>query len=102
MKTQTNSAAPEGCAPPFCYASFWGKLLRKWDWWIYCRAHKSLCRMCEAEPAYGYLMELQIQKWNARAKLPDSLKRSTELFHASLVDSRHNVQGDSQSPAKNL
>lgn len=73
-----------------CYASLWGRLLKKWDWWIYCRAHKSLWRMCENEPAYGYLMELQIKHWNAKQRLPDSLKRATETFHASLIDSSHN------------
>jgi hypothetical protein len=46
--------------------------------------------MCENEPAYGYLMELQIQHWNARQRLPESLKRATETFHASLMDSQHN------------
>ena len=88
---EANEAAGGDCPCTTCYASFWGKLLKKWDWWIYCRAHKSLWRMCENEPAYGYLMELQIQHWNARQRLPESLKRATETFHASLMDSQHNA-----------
>jgi hypothetical protein len=91
MKSSEKSDSKQvaSSCPHACYASFWGRILKKWDWWIYCRAYKSLWRMCKNEPAYGYLMELQIKNWNVKQRLPESLKRSTEVFHASLMESSH-------------
>ena len=85
MKTQTNSTAPEGCAP------FWGKLLRKWDWWIYRKACGSLRRMTLDNPGMSYLMELNIRGFNEQLQISPELKRATEAFHASMRDhSQHN------------
>ena len=67
-----------------CYKGLKGKLLKKWDWWVYRLAHKSLFRICKENPSYGYLFELSIKDWNARQHIPDSLKKSTESFHRSL------------------
>lgn len=92
MKTQTNSTAPEGCAPLSCYASFWGKLLRKWDWWIYRKACGSLRRITLDNPGMSYLMELNIRGWNEQLDISPELRRSTELFHEAMRDhSEHNA-----------
>lgn len=93
MKPQTNSNAPEGCAPLSCYASFLGKLLRKWDWWIYRKACGSLRRMTLDNPGMAYLMELNIRGWNDQLQISPELKRATEAFHDSMRDhSQHNGQ----------
>jgi hypothetical protein len=62
----------------------WNWIIKKWDWWIYCRAFHSIKRMCICDPAFSYLMELQIIDWNKRLKIDDRLKRSTELFFESM------------------
>jgi|GEM_PF-2285923 len=95
MKKQTNSTAPECCAPLSCYASFLGKLRRKWDWWIYCRAFHSMRRMTLDNPGMAYLMELQMREWNEKLSISPELRRATEAFHDSMRDhSQHNDQGD--------
>jgi hypothetical protein len=74
-----------------CYASFWGKILRKWDWWIYRKACGSLRRMTLDNPGMSYLIELNIRGWNEQLKISPELKRATEVFHASMRDhSQHN------------
>ena len=99
MKTQTNSTAPESCAPLSCYASFGGKLLRKWDWWIYRKACGSLRRMTLDNPGMSYLMELNIRGWNEQLQISPELRRSTELFHETMRDhSQHNDQVDLTGP----
>jgi hypothetical protein len=65
------------------YSSIWGKILRKWDWWVYRRAFHSLRRMAINNPGMSYLMELNIREWNEELNIPDGLKRSAELFHES-------------------
>jgi hypothetical protein len=73
-----------------CYASFWGRLLRKWDWWIYRRAYHSLRRMTLDNPGMSYLMELQLREWNNQLEISPELKRATEAFHSAMEDHRHN------------
>lgn len=68
------------------YASFWGKILRKWDWWIYRQACGSLRRMTLDNPGMSYLMELNIRGWNEQLKISPELKRATEAFHSSIRD----------------
>lgn len=83
MKTEQTSP-PEVLGSPSGYASFWGKLLRKWDWWIYCRAFHSLRRMTLENPGMGYLMELQIREWNEKMPISQKLRHATERFHESM------------------
>jgi hypothetical protein len=90
----TQNFHPSGAAT--CYAYFWGKMLRKWDWWIYRKACGSLRRMTLDNPAMSYLMELNIKGWNEQLEISPALRRSTELFHAALLD--HSQQ--QQSPIK--
>lgn len=85
---------PARSSPRPCYASFWGRLLRKWDWWIYCRATSSLRRMTLDNPGMSYLMELNLRGWNEQLDISPELKRSTELFHDAMRDHRPNAQGD--------
>lgn len=86
-----------------CYASFWGKILRKWDWWIYRKACRSLRRITLDNPGMSYLMELYIREWNEHLEISLELKRATEIFHDSMRDhSQHNAElsrGDSASDA---
>lgn len=92
-KPTDSAEASEGRLPArACYASFWGKLLRKWDWWIYCRAVHSLRRMTLDNPGMAYLMELNIRGWNEQLEISPELKRATEVFHDSMRDhSQHNA-----------
>jgi len=97
MKTQTNSDAPEGCAPLSYYATFGGKLLRKWDWWIYRKACGSLRRMTLDNPGMSYLMELQMREWTEKLNISPELKRATEAFHDSMRNhSQQNDKSDSR------
>ena len=68
------------------YTSLFGKLLRKWDWWIYCRAFHSLRRMTLDNPGMAYLMELQMRDWNKKLAITPELRRATEIFHESMVE----------------
>lgn len=82
MEIQNNDDPPLSVKD--CYNSFCGNLVRKWDWWIYCRAFHSLRRMTIDNPGMSYLMELQIREWNAKLPISPELRRSTELFHESM------------------
>jgi hypothetical protein len=62
----------------------WNWIIKKWDWWIYCRAFHSIKRMCISDPAFSYLMELQIIHWNKGLKINDKIKESAELFFESI------------------
>lgn len=74
------------------YASFLGRLRRKWDWWIYRRAFHSLRRMTLDNPGMAHLMELQIRDWNEKMEIPPELKRATEAFHESMRVHQQNAQ----------
>lgn len=90
---KTDNAADGGSSPVACYASFWGRLLRKWDWWIYCRSFHTLRRMTLNNPGMAYLMELQIKGWNRQLNISPELKRATEAFHDSMREhSQHNAE----------
>jgi len=98
MSKQKKSKTPVAPATT-CYASFLGKLRRKWDWWIYCRAVHSLRRMTLDNPGMAYLMELQIKGWNRQLNISPELKRATEAFHDSMRGhSQHNVNVDASPP----
>ncbi len=100
MKTEQTSP-PEVLGSPSGYASFWGKLRRKWDWWIYCRAVHSLRRMTLDSPGMAYLMELQMREWNEKLAISPELRRATELFHESLRNhSQHNKENGWNGKAK--
>lgn len=96
MKTEQTSP-PEMLSSPSAYASFWGKLRRKWDWWIYSRAVRSLRRMTLDNPGMAYLMELQMREWNEALKISPELRRATEAFHESMRNHGHNVQSVSRA-----
>jgi hypothetical protein len=68
------------------YTGLKGKILRKWDWWVYCRAINTMRRMAIENPGWSYLMELQIKGWNAEHPISPSLKSSTEHFHRSMTE----------------
>lgn len=61
-------------------------ILKKWDWWVYCRAFHTFRRMAQRDAGFSYLMELHIREYNSRNPIPESLKRATELFHESMID----------------
>lgn len=91
MKTPQSQQTPSGGSDDHhCYASFWGKILRKWDWWIYGKAHASLCRIMIDNPGMSYLIELNLRGWNEQMNISPELRRATELFHDSLMDQPHN------------
>lgn len=77
---------PGGPDAQTCYAGFTGRLLRRWDWWIYRRAFHTLRRMAIANPGFAYLMELQIHGWNDENPIEPWLKSATEIFHQAMVD----------------
>lgn len=81
-----NSELSEALSSPLIMPFFLGKLLRKWDWWIYCRAIHSLRRMTLDNPGMAYLMELQMREWNEKLNISPELRRATELFHESMRD----------------
>lgn len=68
-------------------------LVRRWDWWVYCRAFHSLRRMSKDDPGMSYLMELHMREYNARNQIPETLKHSTELFYESRKSHMPNAQG---------
>jgi hypothetical protein len=84
MKTKNHS-------PHLCYASFWGKLLRKWDWWIYRKACGSIRRMALDNPGLSYLMELYIRGWNEETPISPELKHATEEFYNSLLKAKNQI-----------
>jgi hypothetical protein len=91
MTTKSNS---EALPLTNCYASFWGKLLRKWDWWIYRKACGSLRRMTLDNPGMSYFIELNIRGWNEQLQISPELKQATEAFHDSMRDHSHNQIAD--------
>lgn len=68
------------------YMGLKGKILRKWDWWIYRHALKTMRRMAIDNPGWSYLFELEIRVWNAEHPIDPSLKSATEHFHRSLEE----------------
>ena len=60
------------------------QLRDRYDWWIYCRAYRSLARMSVKSPGFSYLLQLHIEEYNRRHPLPDSVKTAAESFYASL------------------
>lgn len=76
------------------------RLLRKWDWWIYCRSVHTLRRMTLDNPGFAYLMELQIKAWNEQLEISPELKRATEAFHESMRNHRQNNQAHQPSPSE--
>lgn len=112
MSTSQATTPPESLGSPLGYASLRGRLLRKWDWWIYCRAVSSLRRMTLDNPGMSYLMELNLRGWNEQLSISPELKRSTQLFHESMREPsgrsgvgskfRQNVQAEPQAPQSNL
>lgn len=92
-KANHRSADPlDSLGSPSGYASFWGKLRRKWDWWIYCRAVHSLRRMTLDNPGMAYLMELQIREWNEKLAISPELRHATERFYEAMQNHRHNAE----------
>jgi hypothetical protein len=83
METNDQTTKPTPSPEATCYASFVGKVLRKWDWWIYRRAVHSLRRITLHNPGFAYLMELQMRSWNEQLAISPELRRATELFHES-------------------
>jgi len=78
--------APEsGSDATICYAEFSGRMLRKWDWWVYRRAIHTLRRIALDNPGWSYLMELQIRGWNEEHPIDSSLKSATEHFHRAML-----------------
>lgn len=59
-------------------------LVRKWDWWIYCQAHRSLKRMASESPGFSYLLELHIRGWNDRQKIPQDIRDAAERFYEAM------------------
>ena len=70
------------------YVGFVGRLLRKWDWFMYCRAYRSLNRMCIDNPGIVYLLSLQMNKSVAESNLTPELKTSTENFFKTMTEWR--------------
>ena len=62
----------------------WTKIIRKYDWWVYCRAVHSLRRMTLSNPGMSYLMELQLREWNKQLDISPELRSATESFQVSL------------------
>lgn len=71
---------------PKHYYSFFGRLLKKWDWMVYSWAYHSLGRITLDNPGMSYLMELQVRKYNATLDISPELKSATEHFFNALED----------------
>ena len=59
-------------------------LQRKWDWFIYLQAYKSINRIIENNTGFGYLFKLYIDRWVGEHPISESLKRATETFFNAL------------------
>lgn len=81
-----DKTACSGSDAPSGYAGWRGRLLRKWDWWVYCRAVGTFRRTAIDNPGWSYLMELQITGWNCQHPIDASLKSATEHFHRAMID----------------
>lgn len=66
------------------YSSIRAKILRKWDWWIYLCALRSLRRMAVDNPGLIYLMEFQIRE--CMPACSPALRSSAESFHTAMCD----------------
>ena len=65
---------------------FKNKIIRKWDFFIYRMAYRSIKRMVESDIGFAYLFKLYIDGWIKENDLPDSLKNATEYFYESLIE----------------
>lgn len=63
-------------------------LLNKWDWWVYRRAYKSFQRLAQSNQGFTYLFELHLREYNKQHEIPESLKRSTELFYNAMKSAK--------------
>lgn len=68
------------------YSSIRAKVLRKWDWWIYLCALRSLRRMAADNPGLIHLMEFQIREWNEKNVSSPELRSSAKSFHTAMCD----------------
>lgn len=68
---------------------FKNKIIRKWDFFIYRMAYRSIKRMVESDIGFAYLFKLYIDGWIKENDLPDSLKNATEYFYESLIEHRN-------------
>lgn len=55
--------------------------VKKFDWWLYLKFHKSLDRQ-NVDKAYLYLLKLKLQ--GLECGMPQSLKDSVKKFHEAL------------------
>ena len=65
---------------------FKNKIIRKWDFFIYIMAYRSIKRIVESDIGFAYLFKLYIDGWIKENDLPDSLKSATECFYESLIE----------------
>ena len=73
-------------------------LVRKWDWWIYGQAYRSLKRMVKDTPGFAYLLELHLRGWNERHPIPDDLRNATERFYEAMERCSPNAKGEASPP----
>ena len=56
-------------------------ILKRWDWFVYCRAFHSLRRMCERDPAFARVLELHIKGYVEQSNISEESKRAAEIFY---------------------
>jgi len=61
-------------------------LLKKWDWFVYLHAYKSINRIIEGNSGFGYLFKLYIDKWVREHPISENLRNSAETFFNELND----------------
>lgn len=62
-------------------------LTRWYDWWIYRHAYSSLRRLSYTDPGFTYLLQLQLG--DLHQHMPETLKKSAEIFHAEINHAKY-------------
>ena len=76
----------------FMFKKLKSKIMRKWDFFIYRMAYRSIKRMMESDLGLAYLFKLYIDGWVKENPVPDNLKSATEYFYESLVQSDSKIK----------
>ena len=71
------------------FKKFQNKITRKWDFFIYRMAYRSIKRMVKSDIGFAYLFKLYIDGWIKENDLPDSLKNATEYFYESIIEHKN-------------
>ena len=59
---------------------------KKYDFFVYWLCFKPLRRLCRSDPAFVYLLRLELDTHINRSGMSSEILESTEIFHESMTD----------------